>query len=578
MQFSRSALMVLALSGALVSSSALAQVTIDIPLAVGFPAPGLPGATVQTLRTPTTNDFSVKAMVGTVSGAGITASNNTALWRVGTVAELVVRTGQTIAGLPSGVTLGSIETPSVNNLGTTIFTGTLTGPGVSAVNNRAMFTGRPRNVRLVARTGDQAPGLAANQVYASFDAPRLSDNDKVVFSGSISGPGINLGTSAVVSYGDASMLQIVARTGFPAPGTTGATFAILGDPVVSPTGKVLFSAVLNQFIGGVTSNDDVGVWSGTPGSMVLARRGGEQTPILTYAGVLDSFSSVSTNEDDSIAYSSALNPRLPNTAVNSLLVVERLGQVNAIAQTGLVLAPGVLMGTIGAPRMSGLDNTAFLATVWGSAVTPSSDTAVFMKIGAELTMLARKGSLIAAIGNGVRFGDFLGVIVNRTGRVVFSCRLTGTGVDSSNDRAIFSWDKYMGLELVARTGATALLNASDTRTVQTLSVVLDAGNQDGKPSSLGDDGILVFQTQFTDGSTAVVARSITRALADIVGGGGNPPADGQVDGNDFTAFLNAFASDNPMADIVSGDGNEPPDGNIDGNDFQAFLNAFAAGN
>lgn len=578
MQFSRSALMVLALSGTLVSSSALAQVTIDIPLAVGFTAPGLPGATVQTLRTPTTNDFSVKAMVGTVSGSGITAANNTALWRVGTVAELVVRTGQTITGLPSGVTLASIDTPSVNNLGTVVFTGTLTGPGVLATNNRGIFSGRPRNARLVARTGDQAPNLSIGQVYASFDSPRLSDNDKIVFAGSISGPGVNLGTNAVITYGDGSMLEIVARTGFLAPGTPGATFAMLGDPVVSPTGKVSFSAVLNQFIGGVNSNDDVGVWSGMPGNMLLARRGGEQTPILTYPGTLDSFSSVSTNEEDSIAYASALNPRLPNTAVNSLLVVERLGEVRAIAQTGMVVAPGVLIGTIGAPRMSGLDNTAFLSTVWGSAVTPASDTAVFMKIGAELTMLARKGSIVDVIGNGVRFGDFLGVIVNRNSRVVFSCRLTGTDVNSSNDRAIFSWDKFMGLELVARTGASALLGPTDTRTVQTLSVVLDAGNQDGKPSSLGDDGILVFQTQFTDGSTAVVARSINRALADIVGGGGNPPADGQVDGNDFSAFLNSYGAGGALADIVSGDGNEPPDGSVDGNDFQAFLNAFAAGN
>jgi len=32
-----------------------------------------------------------------------------------------------------------------------------------------------------------------------------------------------------------------------------------------------------------------------------------------------------------------------------------------------------------------------------------------------------------------------------------------------------------------------------------------------------------------------------------------------------------------LADIVGGDGNPPADGNVDGNDFQAFLNAFGAG-
>jgi len=67
------------------------------------------------------------------------------------------------------------------------------------------------------------------------------------------------------------------------------------------------------------------------------------------------------------------------------------------------------------------------------------------------------------------------------------------------------------------------------------------------------------------------------SLADLVGGNGNPPADGSVDGNDFQAFLNAFGGDGALADLVGGDGNPPADGSVDGNDFQAFLNSFAAG-
>jgi len=66
-------------------------------------------------------------------------------------------------------------------------------------------------------------------------------------------------------------------------------------------------------------------------------------------------------------------------------------------------------------------------------------------------------------------------------------------------------------------------------------------------------------------------------LSDLVGGDGNPPSDGSVDGNDFTAFLNAFAAADALADLVGGDGNPPADGSVDGNDFTAFLNAFAAG-
>lgn len=71
--------------------------------------------------------------------------------------------------------------------------------------------------------------------------------------------------------------------------------------------------------------------------------------------------------------------------------------------------------------------------------------------------------------------------------------------------------------------------------------------------------------------------TIPTCLADLVGGDGNPPADGSVDGNDFSAFLNAFGAGGALADIVGGEGNPPADGSVDGNDFSAFLNAFGAG-
>jgi hypothetical protein len=46
--------------------------------------------------------------------------------------------------------------------------------------------------------------------------------------------------------------------------------------------------------------------------------------------------------------------------------------------------------------------------------------------------------------------------------------------------------------------------------------------------------------------------------------------DSILDGNDFIAFINAFAADQPAADVV-------PDGVVDGSDFIFFINAFGAG-
>ena len=63
---------------------------------------------------------------------------------------------------------------------------------------------------------------------------------------------------------------------------------------------------------------------------------------------------------------------------------------------------------------------------------------------------------------------------------------------------------------------------------------------------------------------------------DIADGGGSPLPDGTIDGGDFIAFINAFASGEPLADIAAA-GGFFPDGTVDGDDFIAFINGFAAG-
>ncbi len=66
-------------------------------------------------------------------------------------------------------------------------------------------------------------------------------------------------------------------------------------------------------------------------------------------------------------------------------------------------------------------------------------------------------------------------------------------------------------------------------------------------------------------------------VADIVGIGGLPPADGLLTGDDFNAFIGAFAANDLRADIVGIGGLPPADGLITGDDFNAFIGAFAAG-
>ena len=105
------------------------------------------------------------------------------------------------------------------------------------------------------------------------------------------------------------------------------------------------------------------------------------------------------------------------------------------------------------------------------------------------------------------------------------------------------------------------------------------------PVSEGDAGVYSVTVSNACGSassgtaTLVVIPSGPTACspADVVGVGGQPPADGLLTGDDFTAFINAFSSGGALADIV-GVGGLPPGGDgITGDDFIAFINAFAGG-
>ncbi len=68
-------------------------------------------------------------------------------------------------------------------------------------------------------------------------------------------------------------------------------------------------------------------------------------------------------------------------------------------------------------------------------------------------------------------------------------------------------------------------------------------------------------------------------VADITGIGGPPSGpDGLLTGDDFNAFIGAFAANDLLADITGiGGPPEGPDGLITGDDFNAFIAAFAAG-
>jgi hypothetical protein len=117
------------------------------------PLPGVQFATPQPARN---NDNGDVAFFSNVTGAGVTAANDFALWLVaddGT--SLIAREGWQAVGTPAGVLFGNMDsTLALNNFGQIAFTSPLTGTGVTSANDRGLWAGSSNDLFLVAREGD----------------------------------------------------------------------------------------------------------------------------------------------------------------------------------------------------------------------------------------------------------------------------------------------------------------------------------------------------------------------------------------------------------------------------------------
>jgi hypothetical protein len=92
--------------------------------------------------------------------------------------------------------------------------------------------------------------------------------------------------------------------------------------------------------------------------------------------------------------------------------------------------------------------------------------------------------------------------------------------------------------------------------------------------------ITLASTTVNIGTTASIAAGGTLAAcgpADIGRTGGLTGSDGQLDNNDFIAFINYFFASNPLADRGIAGGLPGHDGQFDNNDFIVFINQFFAG-
>lgn len=170
----------------------------ELVIRKGDPAPGTaPGVTFIDLNDPVLSGSGHVSFRGVLGGPGVTSSNDEGFW-AGTPSNvrLIAREGSQAPGYPAGVVFNSFITlPTMNSANQVAFLATVTGPGITTTNDQGIFATMPDGtLTLLAAEGSSiqvAPGdtrtiATINLIYSPSGGQdgryvSLNDDGKVVF-------------------------------------------------------------------------------------------------------------------------------------------------------------------------------------------------------------------------------------------------------------------------------------------------------------------------------------------------------------------------------------------------------------
>jgi hypothetical protein len=169
-------------------------------------------------------------------------------------------------GTQLGVLLGKVDyaPPVINAGGAVGFEAVLSGVGVGAANDKALYYGTRGSFQLIAREGGAAPGLADTALYSDgFVDLHVTDAGNVSFANDT----VDSGGQRTLFAGPATALVPVLRTNQPAPG--GGFYGLYDDHSFSDSNQLIFRSEYSA------SNPPMTTYVGTPGAIqVLWRHGG----------------------------------------------------------------------------------------------------------------------------------------------------------------------------------------------------------------------------------------------------------------------------------------------------------------
>ncbi|XAM00738.1 PEP-CTERM sorting domain-containing protein [Phycisphaeraceae bacterium D3-23] len=221
--------------------------------------------------------------------------------------------------------------------GETVFATDMYRQSPSGLQGTVIWSWHEGTLTSLVQEGDAAPGVPGGLLGNVSGLPRFGAGNHLGFLTSLSGVGIDATNDGALFAGVPGSLRLVAREGEVAEGTNGAMFQSLAtyfpvggsDIGLSNDGRVAFAATLTG--AGVDNSNDRGVWRESNGSRSLLVREGGAIP----GGVLRSLNGVLFGDGGHIVIQGPVSPDgQPETLVHTTWLTDHNDELHRIAQWG----------------------------------------------------------------------------------------------------------------------------------------------------------------------------------------------------------------------------------------------------
>ncbi|MCA9230608.1 MAG: hypothetical protein KDA57_08150 [Planctomycetales bacterium] len=300
-------------------------------------------------------------------------------------------------------------------------------------------------------------------VFDTLGFPVIDAQGRVTFhAGLKSASGASIANySGIWSEGSGTLTK-VARAGEQAFGApAGVNYQTFQPPAVSATGHLAFGANLSGF-GVVDRVNDEGIWTGFSDSLSMVMRLGDQAPGAPPGAKFNKLdyqypNGFLPNNSGELVFGSALVGSGVDSSNDSGMWLYRGGSLDLVTREGDP-APGqpsgVFLSQTSNVFLNAAGSVAFLGSLSGTGIDSSNNIAIWKRTSDSLDLVVQSGDSDSSTEDDVIFSNLAGLGLSRTGETAFRGTLQGTGITSKNNVGIWL-EEFESLTLIAREGDRA---------------------------------------------------------------------------------------------------------------------------